>query len=285
MTTIASEWAGVLARRPAFRDALQPLGRIIDAWDSWPVGDVSPLPGTREGAAQLWARGEPLLQNAPPCASRDDLEPLLVPALDLLAEYEDTHFFVEAWDRGEILPDELLPIAGRFGSTALQQRCRLTHDALALLSLAALRPALTAYLAIGRSLLEDGRWSRGTCPCCGAPPGCADLLEDGRRQLACHLCDARWTFARLICPLCGNHTAADFIRVLAEGEDEGYAISVCRACRGYVKEFDRRERWNAGGALVEDWGSPHLDLIAQRQQYWRPPPTLVRISAIGQSLR
>ena len=118
----------------------------------------------------------------------------------------------------------------------------------------------------------------GHLPCCGAPPGFADLLADGRRQLACHLCDTRWTFARLVCPLCGNRTARDFVRLLAEDADEGYAIGACRACRGYVKELDRRLRWNAGSALVEDWGSPHLDLIAHRHEYWRPIPTLIQLS-------
>lgn len=68
------------------------------------------------------------------------------------------------------------------------------------------------------------------------------------------------------------------MRLLAEDKDEGFAINACRACRGYVKELDRRVRWNAGSALVEDWGSPHLDLIAYRQDYWRPIPTLVQLA-------
>ena len=45
-----------------------------------------------------------------------------------------------------------------------------------------------------------------------------------------------------------------------------------------MKELDRRLRWNAGAALVEDWGSPHLDLIARRQEYWRPIPTLIQLA-------
>src|SRR5439155_550529 len=81
------------------------------------------------------------------------------------------------------------------------------------------------------------------------PPGFADLLEDGRRRLACHLCDTSWTFGRLACPLCGNRTSTDLVRLLAEGADEGYVIAACRARRGYVKELDRRLRWNAGSAL------------------------------------
>jgi len=63
----------------------------------------------------------------------------------------------------------------------------------------------------------------------------------------------------------------------AEEKDEGYSISTCKACHGYLKEVDRRLRWNAGSALVEDWGSPHLDLFAHRAGYWRAIPTLIQL--------
>jgi len=36
-------------------------------------------------------------------------------------------------------------------------------------------------------------------------------------------------------------------------------------------------RWNGAGPLVEDWGSPHLDLIAVREGYWRAVPSLVQL--------
>jgi formate dehydrogenase maturation protein FdhE len=202
----------------------------------------------------------------------------LGPALDVLAALaEDPREFAEAWDREEIGPGALLPERGRIGSVEVQARVQLSQDALAFLAVAGLRPALAAYFAECREHVRDGEWSLGVCPCCGAPPGFADLVEDGRRRLACHLCGTSWTFARLECPLCGARDARDVVRLVAEAADEGYAITACRACRGYVKELDRRVRWNAGGALVEDWGSPHLDLIAHRQEYWRPIPTLVQL--------
>jgi hypothetical protein len=42
---------------------------------------------------------------------------------------------------------------------------------------------------------------------------------------------------------------------------------------------DRRQRWNAGEPLLEDWASPHLDLYATREGYWRPTPSLVHLVA------
>lgn len=220
-----------------------------------------------------------MLAAAPPDIAHEPLEALLGPALEVLAGFdEDVGDFAEAWDRGEIGPSGLFPEPGRIGSVEVQERSHLSQDAVAFLAVAGLRPPLAAYFAECRAHVAGSAWDRGVCPCCGAPPGFADLLDDGRRQLACHLCGTTWAFARLVCPLCGNRTAAEFVRLLAEDADEGYAIGACRSCRGYVKELDRRVRWNAGSALVEDWGSPHLDLIAHRQEYWRPIPTLIQLA-------
>ena len=278
MSTLATEWAELLARRPAFQAALAPLGPVFDAWQSWSNARLAPLTCTAEQARRAWSRGETLLVKAPPSIPADIVEPLLHPALDVLAGLEDTDDFIRAWDDGEIGPASLLPSAGRLGAAALHEQCHLTQAAVAFLAVAGLRPVLSAYFSRCRSFVEDGLWDAGMCPCCGSPPGFADLVEDGRRQLACYLCDTRWTFARLTCPLCGNRASDDLVRLIAEGADEGYAISACRACRGYIKEIDRRARWNAGSPIVEDWGTPHLDLIAHRQQYWRPIPTLIQLT-------
>jgi hypothetical protein len=276
--TLLTEWEDLLERRPAFRDALEPLGKVIAAWAAWTGDRIAPLRFTAEATRACWSKGEPLLAVAPPDIPHESVESLFGPALDVLARLEDTQEFAEAWDRGDIGPAGLLPARGRIGSIEVQERSHLSMDALAFLAVAGLRPALAAYFAPCREHIADSEWDLSICPCCGAPPGFADLLQDGRRQLACHLCATSWTFARLVCPLCGNRTARDFVRLLAEDADEGYAIGACRACRGYVKELDRRLRWNAGAALVEDWGSPHLDLIAHRHEYWRPIPTLIQLS-------
>lgn len=282
MAALLAEWEELLQRRAAFRETLKPLSPILAAWAAWPPGRIVPLRWIAESWCACWAKGVPLLAEAPPRFQRENLDEVLGPALDLLAGFgEDLtplREFAEGWDRGEIEPSALLPERGRIGAVEIQERCHLSQDALALLAAVGLRPALEAYFAECRPHIEGSGWDLGICPCCGAPPGFADLLEDGRRQLVCHLCGSAWIFGRLVCPFCGNRTAKDFVRLLAEDKDEGFAINACRACRGYVKELDRRVRWNAGSALVEDWGSPHLDLIAYRQDYWRPIPTLVQLA-------
>ena len=67
------------------------------------------------------------------------------------------------------------------------------------------------------------------------------------------------------------------MRLEPEDRDQGYLILGCNGCKAYLKELDRRVRWNGQSALVEDWGSPHLDLVASRAGYWRPVPTLLQL--------
>src|SRR5207253_1423889 len=69
--------------------------------------------------------------------------------------------------------------------------------------------------------------------------------------------------------------------VQAAGEDAGYVVSGCRACGAYLKELDRRERWNGGPPLLEDWASPHLDLVARREGLRKPLPALLDLAQTG----
>ena len=251
---------------------------MFQAWAEWQGDRPAPLRWSAEACRACWSKGVPLLAQASPSIAPDSLESLLGSALEVLAQFEeDVREFAGAWDHGEIGPSALFPERGRIASIAVQERSQLSQNALAFLAVVGLRPVLAAYFAECRGHVQDSEWDLGICPCCGAPPGFADLLEDGRRQLSCHVCGTGWTFARLACPFCGTRAAADFVRLVAEDAEEGYAVGACRACRGYVKELDRRVRWNAGCGLVEDWGTPHLDLIAHRQEFWRPIPTLIQL--------
>jgi formate dehydrogenase maturation protein FdhE len=71
----------------------------------------------------------------------------------------------------------------------------------------------------------------------------------------------------------------DLYRLQAEAQDAGYVISGCRACHGYLKELDRRERWNGGPPVLEDWASPHLDVVARREGYRKALPTLLDLAS------
>jgi FdhE protein len=278
--TLVTEWADLLGRRPTFREALAPYGTILESWARWD-GRLAPLAWSAERCRAAWARGEPVLAEAPPAVAPETLEALLGPVLDVLAavgdEHEGLQRFAEAWDSGAVTPVALLPGQGRLGSIALQREVGLSPESFGFLACAGLRPVLEVYLAECRGHVGGSEWNRGLCPLCGGPPAFGDIGEDGKRQLACHACGASWPFSRLTCPHCGSRDPRDVVRLQAEEGEEGYVIAACKGCHGYVKELDRRARWNAGSALVEDWGSPHLDLVARRSEYWRATPTLLDV--------
>jgi hypothetical protein len=279
---LLAEWRVLLERRASFREALAPCGHLLEAWDTWSEATPPPLLWTAEQCRESWAKGEPLLARARPALPNADLEKVLGPALDALAatgvDADGLRTFAELWDAGAISLDDLLPAPGRLGAGWLPERARLSGESLGFLAVAALRPVLTRFFAQCRAHFDPGCWGRGVCPYCGAPPAFAEIPEDGQRRLSCHACGGAWIFSRTRCPLCGTLDMSQLIRLVPEGlREEGYAVTACKGCGGYLKELDRRTRWNAGSALVEDWGSPHLDLVARRSGYWRPIPVLVTV--------
>lgn len=286
-TELQDAWADLLRRRPAFRDSLTIYGEILDAWARWspPRPLALPLDGARWRAT--WQRGEPLVGDAAASLRPTDVEELVGSAMEILAQAQPAlgaglQRLAAAWDRGVIGPAALLPARHRIGSGAVEQASGLGADAVAFLAGASLRPALEAVFAPAREHLDEAAWSLGVCPFCGGPPAFTDVIEDGRRRLACHLCGGVWLFAKLRCPFCGAEGAEHQVRLTPdEAREEGYLVAACRECRAYMKEVDRRARWNAGPALIEDWGTPHFDLVAQRKGYWRPVPSIVQLAPGG----
>jgi len=184
----------------------------------------------------------------------------------------------DEWDAGRLDLSAFLPTRGSVAAAAAE-RLAIRPAVAGFLAYAGLRPALEWSLLGARGLLAEGTWTLGVCPFCGAPPGFGDIIEDGRRQLTCHLCGGTWIFSRVRCPLCGADAPRDLTRLEPGGADEAYFIAGCTRCKGAVKEVDRRQRWNARTPVVEDWGSPHLDLAARRAGYWRPIPTLLEVAS------
>lgn len=280
LTRLREEWAEALAGRAELAGALSLWTLVLDGWARWSGPDPAPLAWDVAACAERWERGVPLLAEAgPPAVPREALEELIGPVMECLAtsateRAEGLARLASAWDRGEVDPWALLP--GDKAHAAVTERLGLESHLAAFLALGGLRPALQAYFARTRTLPE-GAWDRGGCPWCGAPPGYGDIVEDGRRRLSCHFCGGAWIAARLRCPFCGTWESGDLVRLVAEGALEGYFVEACRACHGYLKGVDRRQRWNAVSPVVEDWASPHLDLYARRQGYWRPTPSLAQL--------
>lgn len=280
-TALVSEWDDLLRRRSSLRESLQLWTLVLSGWLRWKQGVPPPLSWSIEECAERWERGVPLLAESDPDIPRADAEDLLGPMMEQLARQAPEagsgfQRFALAWDAEEIGPESLLPHPGRDPIAALVAAFGIDAHLAAFFGPAALRPALENYFEPVR-MLPDGMWSRGTCAWCGGFPSYGDLIEDGRRRLVCMLCGGAWIAPRLKCPFCDTWNSRDLVRLMAEGSEEGYFIEACRACRGYLKGVDRRQRWNAGSPLVEDWGSPHLDAYASTQGYRRPTPCLAHL--------
>jgi len=260
-------------------------GEIVEVWAAWTPPRALGLALSAGDCRTHWEQGTPLVQEAARALRAEDVEDLVGGAMEALARAEPglgagLQRLAEAWDQGAVTPAALLPERGRVGSGAAERASGLSADVIAFLAVAGLRPALDALFVPVREALVESAWSLGVCPFCGGPPGFTDVIEDGRRRLACQLCGGAWVFAKLRCPFCGVEGAQHLVRLTPEeAMEEGYLVSACRECRAYLKEVDRRARWNAGPALIEDWGSPHFDLIAHRQGYWRPVPSIVQLLA------
>ena len=278
---LTEAWADLLRRRPTLREALAVYDDVLVTWARWSAPRSLVVPWSAEACRTRWAQGVPLVEVARESVGAGDVEDLMAGAMDAVARANAEFVpalqrLAEAWDVGRVGPAALLPVRGRVGSGEVEEVSGLPADVVGLLATLSLRPALEAVYSATREHLPEGVWALGICPFCGGPPGFTDVVEDGRRRLACHLCGGAWTFAKLRCPFCGVDGAQHLTRLTPEeAREEGYVISGCRECHAYLKEIDRRARWNGGPPLVEDWGSPHFDLIARRQGFWRPEASLV----------
>jgi FdhE protein len=282
MTELRDAWRELLVRRRALAPSLERYGEMLERWSAWTPRLRAPS-WSAERCLDVWARGLPLAVENPPPLDAGDLEDLLGAAMEDLAAVDPARGaalqrLASAWDRRAVAAEALLPRREGIGDGAIEASSGLEAGAVAFLAYATLRPALEAWLGPAREHLTGVDWGRGVCPFCGAPPGFADVVEGGHRRLACHFCGGAWGFAKLRCPLCGVEGTKDLQRLQAEGEDAGYVVSGCRACRAYLKELDRRERWNGGPPLLEDWASPHLDVVARREGLVKPLPALLDLA-------
>ena len=279
---LIAEWEDLLTRRPAFRESLGLYGTVLEAWSRWSPEGCPVLRWGVEQCRERWERGVALIREAPPAFNRDALEPLFAPLLEELAALgeataEAVSRFAAAWDEGRVSPSDLFPGLPTEGGEAFG----ISPDLLSLVTYLGLRPPLEAYFAEVLPVFSGDFWDAGSCPFCAGAPSFGDFGEDGKRWLSCALCGGRWTIGRLRCPFCDNRDAKTLTRLAAEDKEEGYLIEACDLCRGYLKGVDRRVRWNAASATIEDWGTPHLDLIASRRGYRRATPSLIRLVSPG----
>lgn len=73
------------------------------------------------------------------------------------------------------------------------------------------------------------------CPICGQKPTFAALVTDGKRQLYCSDCRAKWDYVRTGCPSCGTTHHEQLIELHPEGAKDSVFVELCLNCGSHVK--------------------------------------------------
>ncbi len=255
------EWEEALGRRPAWPIRSR-CGRPSSR--AGPAGRpalVAPLPWSAQECRERWERGAPLIAESAPELPREPIEEMVGPVMEQMARKRRPTARLPfsasrrrgtagRWDRVICCPPRGRRARRRARSgSGWAARCRASSPS----RVSAPRSRPTSA-RVGRCRRASG--SPVAAPGAAVAPAYGDLVEDGRRRLSCHLCGGAWIAPRLRCPFCENWESRDLVRLVGEGAEEGYFIEACRACHGYIKGVDRRQRWNAGSPLVEDWGRP-----------------------------
>jgi formate dehydrogenase accessory protein FdhE len=142
-------------------------------------------------------------------------------------------------------------------------------DVLVLLADWAARPALrAAAAALGAA--PQGRWTRGRCPACGAPPALSVVSgKERHRRLYCGRCLTGWGYPRTRCPGCGEHRHDRLGYLHAPGEGDHRRAEVCDTCGTYLKSVALLDPPAAERLLALDLETVALDFAALDRGYAR----------------
>ncbi|OGW52710.1 MAG: hypothetical protein A2Y81_09170 [Nitrospirae bacterium RBG_13_43_8] len=150
---------------------------------------------------------------------------------------------------------------------ALSKELGVKQETILFLARNSITPILEAYAEGLRKYVDQEKWWRGYCPICGSEPFMAELKEEGARFLVCSACGYEWRFNRLKCPFCEHEASAGAKYFFTEKEGKAYRIDVCEDCKRYIKTVDTKELGEDIIPLIEDAGTLHLDILAQKEGY------------------
>lgn len=155
---------------------------------------------------------------------------------------------------------------------------KLNKELLLFLVKNSVTPVLEAYAKELKDYVNQKQWWRNYCPICGSKPIIGELREkEGKRYLLCSSCGFKWRFKRMVCPFCGNQDPQKHRYFYIEKETRGYRVDVCEKCKKYIKTIDTRQLGEEIVLFVEDLGTLHLDILAQKEGYKREVPNILNV--------
>ena len=149
---------------------------------------------------------------------------------------------------------------------------------LSFLAESSIKPSLEAYAEMFKGYVDQESWYKGYCPVCGSQPERGELrIDAGERFLECSACSFKWRFKRVVCPFCGNDDSKKLRFFNTETDGKAYRVDVCEECKKYIKTIDLREVQGDVVPIVEDIGTLHLDIIAEKEGYIRGVPGFLEV--------
>ena len=144
-----------------------------------------------------------------------------------------------------------------------------------------INPVLEAYAVRLKGYVDQESWLRGYCPVCGSQPVMGELRNvegtEGAKFLVCSSCSFEWRFKRLSCPFCGNEDLKKHRHFYIEKEGKAFRVDVCEECKKYIKTIDLREVQGVVVLPVDDIGTLHLDILAEKEGYTRGVPGFLEV--------
>jgi len=160
----------------------------------------------------------------------------------------------------------------------IAEKLKLNKGLLLFLAKNSINPVLEAYASQLKGYVQQKSWWRGYCPICGSKPIIGELRKkEGERFLLCSSCGFEWRFKRVICPFCSSEDHKKHRYFYIQKETRGYRVDVCEECRKYIKTIDTRELGEEVILPVEDLGTLHLDILAQKEGYEREVANILNV--------
>jgi FdhE protein len=274
-------------KRPSHKEVLEFLKDIVtEQYKIKPCIKVGPVDVDEEMAKLRLREGSPLIDKKELKLDVDSATALFKGLCTVVQKRnakidDDIRKINEELCAGELNLEELFEsvVAGdeEYLHTTTE-KLGLNRDLLLFLARNSINPILEAYASQLGEYVDQKSWWRRYCPICGSEPIMGELRkEEGERYLLCSSCGFEWRFKRMMCPFCGNEDQKKHRYFYIENETRGYRVDVCEECRRYIKTIDTRKLTEEVILPIEDMGTLHLDILAQKEGYKREVANILGI--------
>lgn len=147
----------------------------------------------------------------------------------------------------------------------LAERSGLSGEFLFFMSGLSLAPSLRFLSSKVQENLDMLWWNEPFFPLCGESPAMASEEGDGR-WLYCSFCGMEWIYRGSGCLLCDTENEK-MIGAIRIRDEDGYYLSVCGNCNGYIKMIDREKILKGLDIRIIELVSLPLDIIARQKGY------------------